>query len=300
MSFLPSIEQTLILRACLWNNESGLHSWNLWQSQFGDLTENIRQDTRGLKRLLPLLYIAFRHHGVVVDKFLMTCLRTARFREELRSKVFVQIFREVLRAFNQAEIPVIVLKGAALAQTVYMDPALRHCHDIDILLGERNIKKAYDLLSALEFIPYHKDVTPQWETIKFVHNSGLPVELHRHLFLTQNNPIKISDLSESLHIQDIAGVPFRVLTPEMGLIQVCCHSYNMNRKGSIAWICDAWLIIDRYPELNWDGIIKFVQNHSIAKPLFFTLNYLAKELGAPIPQEFLKYLQKQANLNFSN
>ncbi len=54
------------------------------------------------------------------------------------------LFRELERILAAlaagAEIPVIVLKGAALAQTVYPDPALRPMGDLDLLVHALTIE----------------------------------------------------------------------------------------------------------------------------------------------------------------
>ena len=60
---------------------------------------------------------------------------------------------KLFRKFQDSKIPVIVLKGAYLAEVVYGDIALRFMHDADILLRESDFSKAEDKLLELGFIP---------------------------------------------------------------------------------------------------------------------------------------------------
>jgi len=57
----------------------------------------------------------------------------------------------VTNALNEAQIPSILLKGHALARTVYPDPALRQSSDIDLLVRPRDIPAAEDVLESLGY-----------------------------------------------------------------------------------------------------------------------------------------------------
>jgi len=70
------------------------------------------------------------------------------------------LFRElerILAAFERADIPVILLKGAALAQTLYPDPALRPMSDLDLLVHPSAVSSAQ---RVLEYIGY-RITTPE-------------------------------------------------------------------------------------------------------------------------------------------
>ena len=58
----------------------------------------------------------------------------------------------VTDALKDAGIPVILLKGHALARTVYPDPALRQSNDIDLLVQPHNIPAAEEVLEKLGYV----------------------------------------------------------------------------------------------------------------------------------------------------
>ena len=52
----------------------------------------------------------------------------------MRTEAFGKETAKILRLLGDAGIPAIPLKGIALAASLYHDPALRTCADIDILV----------------------------------------------------------------------------------------------------------------------------------------------------------------------
>jgi hypothetical protein len=58
----------------------------------------------------------------------------------------------VTDALKDANIPVILLKGPALARTVYPDPALRQSNDIDLLVQPQNLPAAEEILEKLGYV----------------------------------------------------------------------------------------------------------------------------------------------------
>jgi len=65
-----------------------------------------------------------------------------------RSTLLVEELVRVLKLLSVAGIPVIPLKGPALAQELYGDPGLRVCVDLDILVPRSMVRRAFDLLRA--------------------------------------------------------------------------------------------------------------------------------------------------------
>ena len=58
---------------------------------------------------------------------------------------------ELLAAFAAADVPVILLKGAALAHRIYASPALRPMVDIDVLVRHVDIERAVRAASTLGY-----------------------------------------------------------------------------------------------------------------------------------------------------
>jgi len=290
---LPTSRQTSFLRACLYSGDAGREASEAWLCQ-GDATKDDLKD-EGVKSLLPLLFSACQRNKVEVDTEFLTLLRTASLREELRTKTYRRICQNVLSTLTAAGMPIIALKGAVLAETVYDHPALRHSHDIDILLGENDPSRALSLLSSLGFAPLRPAGDPEWQNIQFIHQSGLPLALHHHPFHVPLHNAAQADMWARSQTQVVADVPVRTLSPADALLHLCGHASYCPSRTSLRWVCDAWFLIERYPSLDWDILLDCVVRSRLALPLSVMLGYVAEELRAPIPATFLDRLRTAAS-----
>jgi hypothetical protein len=60
------------------------------------------------------------------------------------------------------------------------------------------------------------------------------------------------------------------------------------------WTCDAWLLLTRRPQLDWDRFTGGAERAHLALPLAALLAYLARELDAPVPDAVLAALERAA------
>ena len=279
---LPTPEQTSLLRACLYSGEPGRQAWEVYQNLVTDPKEALRNPQLGGKTLAPLLLTTLQRNGVVADRSILPYLRTAYLREELRSNTYRSILRDVLTALSSQRVSSIVLKGAALAETVYAEPALRHCDDISIFLREKDLLPAAALLSSCGFTPLRKKLWPGVRPFTLIHESGLPLHLHRSLFCVARYNVPPADLWARSQAQVIAGIPTRILSPADNLLHVCIQAFSYTRRESPRWVADAWHVIVGHHDLDWDVMVDCAITNHLALPLYVTLRYLAEDLHAPI------------------
>ncbi|MGH7717713.1 MAG: nucleotidyltransferase domain-containing protein [Gemmatimonadaceae bacterium] len=287
---LPRPDQTWLLRACLLTAEPGRDAWRQWQRCHRDVKAALADDASGAKQILPLLFTALRRNGAPVDESLRPYLTTSYAREEMRNDAYRAICRVALEALGAAGISVMVVKGAALAETVYDHPAQRHCHDIDLFVARDDLDRAVCALRKAGFTqaPLSPDYGPF--DVKMDHPSGLPLELHGRLFGLPFYKLPASEAWARSRATVIAGVVTRTLSPEHALVHVCGHaSYSVSRQW-LRWVCDAWYIIEREPELDWHQMLETARRARLVVPLFVTLRYLSEAFGARIPGAFLRRL----------
>jgi Uncharacterised nucleotidyltransferase len=287
--FLPTAEETLLLRACLSSDEPS-QTWARWQRYRTD-PNGFLGDCPSARKLRPLVYEAVRRYGLELDKESRTYLRSARLKEELRGNILRRVCGEVLQLFQKEDVPAIMLKGIALAETVYDNPALRHCHDIDLLLREQDLERAANLLRSLRFRDQESDSAS--DDYKLEHQSGVLLELHGCLF---ENGFKgsLEDTWARTEPRMLMAIPARILSPADNLSHVCVHGFYSPRRESLRWVSDAWFIIQRRRDLNWDLLLEYGDRTHLALPLAVTLGYLAEDLNAPVPSKILASLFTKA------
>ena len=141
---------------------------------------------------------------------------------------------ELLSACAEAALDIIVLKGAALAETVYPRPSLRPFGDIDILVRPEDAGRAYALLSGLGYAAE----AVAWAGLKdgqtcesnfFRHTERGPVVIELHTNLLNNAllwsqvHLDLSGLWSRSQPACLAGVDALVLGPEDQILHLCLH-----------------------------------------------------------------------------
>ena len=105
--------------------------------------------------LVPLVYTNLRKaaQSGQVPKPVAERLRHLYHRDTIHGVARRELLRTTLLRFSEASIPVIVLKGAALATLVYPSPALRPMRDLDLLVHRRDQDRVEAVLRSLRDAP---------------------------------------------------------------------------------------------------------------------------------------------------
>ena len=290
---LPTPHETALLRACLHTGEPGREAWGAWCERVGDAKAAFKEDRAGIKRLLPLLSTALQANGAVVDSAVLSYLRAAYVTEELRGATYRRVCASVLSTLTAHGIPVLALKGVALTEQLYGSWALRHSHDIDLLLRDEDCEHVARLLLPLGFVtvPAHR----RSGALRLIHSSGLPLELHTRLFRLPFYRPPLEEMWGRSHTRVIAGIPTRILSPADNLFHVCGQASCCRGRESLQWACDAWYLLLRHPNLDWDVLLDASSRSRFALPLSVLLAYLARELQAPIPAFVIERLDACAS-----
>jgi hypothetical protein len=264
---LPSPAETLLLSACLLEGRPAREAWDRWREPLADPTDTFRAERAHLRALGPLLNDALaRHGGDPGSREMSATLKAAGAREELREASLRRALAETLRA---RESPVVV-KGAVLAETVYPRAALRHTHDLDLL------------------------VDPDEPEADETHPSGVPIRRHPRLFRLPFDPAAERAMRERLVAVEVAGAPVRTLTPDDALVHVCAHAFSLAGGNLARWVPDAWFLLRSPDGPDWDRLLETAARGRLAIPLSCLLGYLADELGAPVPSPVLEELAREA------
>ena len=281
---LPGPDETHLLRAILHRGEDAHEAWNAFQGGLSDLPSLFRTDTGNRKRLSPLLLHSIRENGLVADPTLLTILKTATLREELRVAVVRRIAGEVFDALRTHDLPFLVLKGAALAESVYADPAWRHSHDIDLLFPPDALDRAAEVVGALGLTEAPR--LPWQQGRDFRHTTELPILLLERLFRVPFYPSSFERLQARGRTlcPDPLG-PVRVLDSTDALLHCLGHASYCPGRSDLLWAVDAWMLLQQPDSIDWDDFQGRIAEMRLEVPVGTMVRYLADEVGAPIPAE---------------
>ncbi len=286
---LPGRDETLLLRAILHRGDEAREAWEDFQGRLPDLPSLFRTDTGNRKRLSPLLLESIRENGLDADAPLRTVIKTATLREQLRSDIYRRIGGDVFDALGRRGFEFVVIRGAALAETAYAAPFLRHAHDIDVVLMPERIRDAAAVVRELGFA----DAPPldRAQGVDLRHGTELPVLLLSRL---HRLPFYRGHLGDGgLRTRRVEGPgtgAMTVLDPVDALVHALGHASYSPTRSNLLWAVDAWMLIHGTPALEWSAVPARARDMRVELPLSVLLGYLARDLGAPVPPPILTEL----------
>jgi hypothetical protein len=296
-SLAPDALDQLFLTVCIGNAIRIHEAWAHWMSARVDLPSLLRARPRR-RRLLPLFHWSLMQNGISADEKMAAILRAAWLWEEKRAAVVRQVLAAALISLDRAGVPVALLKGAALAETVYTHHALRHCHDIDLLVEETRLSDAQAALTACGF---KSKKASQPHHIAVTHPDGLPITLHTRLWDNSARPGNFQSLSPYFISATTFGGPALVLPRMMMLLQVCTHSGIWQEPGDLTWMADAAAIFGRgapnQDELT--ALCAYAGAHGMALALAIRL-YILVQMGVAVPPGLTETLLLAMKQNFQS
>jgi hypothetical protein len=194
---------------------------------------------------------------------------------------------QVRAALARLGTPVMLLKGAALAETLYTGSlAPRLAGDIDLLVPRPAMAGCQQVLLGLGYSA--KQVEARAGTLLAYHSqemylppSGLttPVELHWHLFDVPYymHRLPMDWFWEHSLMLSVGGQPFHVLDDVANLVYLPAHLALHHRFRGLHSLFDlALLIATRHQSLDWTATIAAARSFELATALRETLDHLAQ------------------------
>lgn len=281
---LPGHDETQLLRAVLHRGGRAQEAWTAFQGGMKDLPSLFRTDTGNRKRLSPLLLHSIRENELDADPALLTILKTATLREELRVAVVRRIAGEIFEALRAHDLPFLVLKGSALAESVYADPAWRHSHDIDLLLPPDAVDRAAQIIGDLGLSEAAR--LPWDQGRDFRHRTELPILLLNRLYRVPFYRASFERLEargRTLTRDPLGAI--RVLDPTDALLHCLGHASYCPGRSNLLWVVDAWMLLHHSDSVDWTEFERRIAEMRLEVPVGTMIRYLAEEVGAPIPAD---------------
>jgi hypothetical protein len=275
----PTARQTEFLRACLWSGAEAQAAWSRWCATPGDARQALTSAESGSKALLALLHEAVRRNDLAADASVRSLLAVAAMTEQRRNSSYDEICARACSALAAASIRFIVLKGTGLAGVVYPAPALRHSHDIDVLVEADARDRAAAAVGSAGFTRAPSAV----DRPRFLHASGLPLELHVGICRLPQYALPPPEIwQRSTRCQTAAGhIPTFGLADH--LVHVLRQASCCASRDTLIWVCDAWYLIARAAELDWNVVLRTAAGNAAALPIAGLVEFLAVQLRAPVP-----------------
>jgi hypothetical protein len=240
----------------------------------------------------------------VLNRRRFTAAQWLRWRHELRN---------IVQAFREHDIDLILLKGAVLTSLVYPDTCIRSMCDLDLLVQPGDVQRALRLIEAGGFgcPDYYGFIWPELfsdrsapvsaEIAVPLHKSGTRafVELHTQLESAEPAyPVPTAILWDGAEEIELCGLPCRTLNKHEFLLHLIMHlSEHHGFEHGLRSLLDVHLWIERHHgQLNWQLIADLATRRGYAQWVYLTLRMVRDALGTPVPEAVLMALGAPAQL----
>ncbi len=244
-----------------------------------------------------------------VPEAYMTELRRHFRSNSLRNLLLAGELRKLYELFEQNDIFAVPYKGPTLAASVYRNVGLRQAGDLDILVGQRDVLKAKELLLSLGYEPrpwstlsLGAESTPPWRTITqlspaqesaflrfereyaFWHEgAGISVELQwevipRYLSFFWD-PVSLRGRRQRV---SLGGGDVSTFVPEDLLLVLCVHG-SKHFWERLLWLCDVGETVNLFREMNWDDLMAKAAALGGERMLLLGLSLAHSLLGVDVP-----------------
>lgn len=299
---LPTAHQTLLLKACLLDNDQAVQYWEKWMSVNG-FSNLSSQPSSGIlpqvydrldfasQRLLALLYKKMSAAGVTHP--LVTALKGYYRYIWVRNQLLKDELKNIAEVFNAQGVKHIIIKGFPMTEAYYKDLGVRSVLDLDIIIHHDSWHKALAILTNNRWVNKDAQYIPEAVTHSLHHATHLvkdqfEVDLHIRF---HDFPLTETTVG-SFWTEAITYKPgHNMLRPEHQFISALIHGYDLGGDTILRAVVDTTYIIRNTPDFDWKLVLEVVQHNNLQIPAKVVLEYLNNEGICPIPEYTLTALQ---------
>lgn len=281
-ALFPGPRRTVFLRACLLDGDAAQAAWQEWVDATDDPIAAFADPRQACRRLAPLLVGVATGSGT---GRLGAVVAASVVREELRWHALATAAAQALDALHAAGLDVVLTGGAAAAVTVYAQPWQRHCHDVDLVVGDARAQAVACLAGA----------GPWRDAGGFIaHASGTRVALHERPVRSRAHRVELDELLQRSAAARIESTDVIVAAPEHLLLRACESAFAHAGRGPLVWAADAATIARSLGADEWSGVVEAAAKGGMATPTAACLRFLRDRVGVPVPSESLATLEELA------
>jgi Uncharacterised nucleotidyltransferase len=223
----------------------------------------------------------------------------------------LEMARESLRLqrlFDEANLPVLFVKGAVLSVLAFGDLGLRASQDIDLLVAYEMLPVATATVMRAGYCrvdppPNISDaqlrlVMPLRKDLAFVHQAnGLQLELHWRLFLNPHAMAEASIMAASRFVPLAGAEGLRTLGAEDLFAYLCMHG-ALHWWNRLKWLADVNALIASMPEGGVERLVRAAEARGVGRAAAQALLLCRKLFQTPLPPSLTATLDKSVTMRW--
>ncbi len=196
----------------------------------------------------------------------------------------VRTFATMAARLNEADIPFLLLKGAALNLSTYDRPELRPMTDIDILVRPADVSEADQLLMSAGCRAgrpqVRRDFFPRYYYEREYQVPGPPrcrLEVHAHLFrpLRYMQTVPADGMWDDPIRAKLAGVDVQLPSNENMVIHLAAHS-TIHGNTRLLWLYDIFRFVRTHADrIDWRSVQEKATAWSLSLAVYRALSQTA-------------------------
>lgn len=231
----------------------------------------------------------------VAERFQGIYLRTAASNLLLSSQI-----PSIVQGFEEAQIPVLFVKGIVLAETVYNNLALRSPGDLDLIVRAEDVNRAMQIVRKLGYeriTPVSGDFNPEINHARFcqrIDNRGFPLHLHHALVKDAlgGSPEVSTWFWPHTASGSINGCSVTTLKAEANVIYLCTHlASHHGWEPRFISLYDIHLLLKAsQANFDWGLFTQLVETLQCEPYVYYVLSAARTFLNTPVPETVLAEL----------
>jgi hypothetical protein len=256
------------------------------------------------EKLLPVLWNRLRGHAAGVPREIADRIHAQAAVTEFRMAMTEVTLQQAVEQLAAENIPVLLLKGAALATTVYPSFAARPMGDVDLLVRPEDAQRAWQLLVDAGWRPELAGGEQFFEghhhLVGLVDSRGLNLvlEVHRGMLPTPG-PFRFDEAEVWRDARAIRLGSSEAWVPsdQHQLLHLCVHFAwsHMLISGIGRTARDVATLLER-GDVDWDRFVPLARRTQAASCAYWTLTISRTLAGARVPDRVLEALRPPGSI----
>jgi hypothetical protein len=287
--------QILLLKAALSLDRSeAVDALDEWWNRIADF-----DDVRGTdSALFPQIY--WNLGATIRNSQLAGRLKGAARHQWIRNQYLIASCGELLDLLIQSKIPMLLLKGAAIATVIDDDPGLRTMSDCDVLIPRSKAVEVLDRLLASKLTEPLKVSDADLDVVHGVtlfrrQTAMATVDLHWQPLRTIRADEFAVDMFESAKPVQFAGRACLACCPEHLVFHAIIHGTDWSPYPRYDWLVDTTKILRRAGTgFDWQKLVSLARRYGYSFLIGSALNEAYLRTGADVPAWVRRLGSRQA------
>jgi Uncharacterised nucleotidyltransferase len=221
------------------------------------------------------------------------------------------IARESLRLqrlFDEADLPVLFVKGATLAVLAFGNLGLRSGQDIDLLVDYETLPAAITLISQAGYSRFDppSDISdaqlrllmPLRKDLGFVHQAtGFRIELHWRLFLNSYAMVETSIMAASRVVPLAGAAGLRTLGEDDLFAYLCMHG-ALHWWNRLKWLADINALLAAAPDGGVEHLIRAAEARGAGRATALAMVLCRRLWGTALTAPLVETIDKSFTMRW--